>query len=1652
MKRKFFRIMLSFILAVSMLSAPQMAVFAEDEGEAAQTQQAEEQNAQPQVIPNDASDQTNSTDEEKPDEAIEEEKGQPKDETANDSKDVKPAKKFGASIKSMDGAVGIGDVKYETLSEAIKEAKDGDVLKLYSDLTEFNEVSGKKITIDLNDNTITAKGGSDKYTFKINADAEVTIKNGSIKGGYGKHGGNGVIGNDGKLSLDEMDFTGNTGEVIKNTGTLNIDDSSFEDNSVTQSLGGQTYIINNRGVDAKVTVKDTAFEDNERPYGGIIYGWGSSYVSKSKNEITLTSCDITGNVVGWYGCIAATYNTKLTLNDTTVKENTGGLSNTETAGLYVTSCQIHWNESAIYNNDIGEGNSFADDIFVLDSEDITAGEIPLAKDMSDHGKKLEGYVLKNRRNDIIAENPINKNKRVNQEWTVCQLDQNEGLAEYRGDEYPSIAKAVDAIDEYDSEPLITILKDAEVSEIIPGVPGLEIDLDGHTLSGKEKGGTILSIKGDGATVKNGTISGCNEKNNQKSALYADRCKITLENLNFENNKGTAVRLYDPVGTAKVKGCSFKGNGLSDLEYCQALEVIGSDADISDCTFEGNGRSLRIAESVNKINVSVEGCNIKDSKAKAITILSPEGSNTVFKDCVITGTKTGEASDSAIHMDAAGFGANINGGAATFENCNIEDNESSKYTLLMEAGELTLDGCTIKGNTAETSGAVYAEIFSSVKAKDTVIKENAATGSSRGTSGGISLESSNLMVGEYNYDTGRYEYKAAGFRAASFEMEGGALYGNSTEKSSPTADDLYVGKKCNISLFDPQEFKDGSVNFADMEWKEDGSKKSETVPAKESDSYRYYAVKKDEVLNKVYIDGEKGDDEGDGTEERPVKTLGRAMELAEDNDCKTLIVSGTITIAKKRAKGFMSLNPETTGVLDTDGMVIKRDTDFDGHLISLAAGSELTIKNTIIDGNARTWVKALSSLIKVNEGASLTLDDGAVLRYNGYHGSKTLSEKGGAIYSKNGEITILPGSTIKSNYAVKGGGILADGGTINMSGGTIEDNTALWKNDSAGKLFYNDSYGGGIAMRYGAQMNLSGGNIINNTALKDGGGISLGDYYTSSVTQGGTVTLNMTGGTIDGNKAYSAGGGIMVQCNTVATISGGDITNNEAGAETCYHAGGGIYVNGIHNETGSLYGAKHGTLYLTNVELTQNTAKWEGGAIAWCGAGTGGISDIKGTVIYENTSEGKAPNDWTTPYHGDYEVIYDNVLWPYNYDEGKWETVRLLDELISPTYTSEYMLNGGPYNWVDENGDPVDTDSLHKNTKVFRLNNSLSADDPDVKESSAMAKVRINGNRSESNGGGIGANGNVYIGETPDYVDIPVEKKWDDEGREDERFSKIKMDLYRDGKLVKSIILSAENDWKGAFKEQPKYRVDKDGKQTKDPYEYTVKEDMKYKPRGGMAVEDCYKCKEELADGTWVITNTPNDYYLPVTPPLKAVKTLDGENPGDKQFTFELYNAEGVLIDSVKNNGEEIEFTPMEFDTPGEYVFTIKEKVELEPGMIYDITEYTAVIEVIEDNGELKSHVTYKLGDEKLENGELPIFSNATIDDEDSFYTPDDGPSVPDKVEGAYEDMDIHKTKKKTKAYSAATGDEGPVQTAMAIGLSAMIIALGAIFFRKRRLS
>lgn len=135
----------------------------------------------------------------------------------------------------------IGDVKYETLAEAIAAAKDGETVTLLADATEDVTIN-KNITLDLGGKTLT-NTNSGKATVTIAKGATTTVQNGSISGGTSYYN----IQNNGIATFTGVTATaGNTGSsMIDNWGTLTIESGDYEGGlNVVKSEEGSTLTIN----------------------------------------------------------------------------------------------------------------------------------------------------------------------------------------------------------------------------------------------------------------------------------------------------------------------------------------------------------------------------------------------------------------------------------------------------------------------------------------------------------------------------------------------------------------------------------------------------------------------------------------------------------------------------------------------------------------------------------------------------------------------------------------------------------------------------------------------------------------------------------------------------------------------------------------------------------------------------------------------------------------------------------------------------------------------------------------------------------------------------------------------------------------------------------------------------------------------------------------------------------------------------------------------------------------------------------------------------------------------------------------------------------------------------------------------------------------
>ena len=130
-----------------------------------------------------------------------------------------------------------------------------------------------------------------------------------------------------------------------------------------------------------------------------------------------------------------------------------------------------------------------------------------------------------------------------------------------------------------------------------------------------------------------------------------------------------------------------------------------------------------------------------------------------------------------------------------------------------------------------------------------------------------------------------------------------------------------------------------------------------------------------------------------------------------------------------------------------------------------------------------------------------------------------------------------------------------------------------------------------------------------------------------------------------------------------------------------------------------------------------------------------------------------------------------------------------------------------------------------------------------------------------------------------------------------------------------------------------------------------------------------------ADGNEVTTITFENQYVieqPASVVFGATKALAGRDLAEGQFTFELRDADGNVVQTATNTADgSVSFAdPVEFWSAGEYTYTISEVNDGQDNVTYDETVYTATVKVTDNlDGTLAASVSYG-GD-----GAFPAFEN-----------------------------------------------------------------------------
>lgn len=182
-------------------------------------------------------------------------------------------------------------------------------------------------------------------------------------------------------------------------------------------------------------------------------------------------------------------------------------------------------------------------------------------------------------------------------------------------------------------------------------------------------------------------------------------------------------------------------------------------------------------------------------------------------------------------------------------------------------------------------------------------------------------------------------------------------------------------------------------------------------------------------------------------------------------------------------------------------------------------------------------------------------------------------------------------------------------------------------------------------------------------------------------------------------------------------------------------------------------------------------------------------------------------------------------------------------------------------------------------------------------------------------------------------------------------------------------------------------------------------------------------------------------YAPAATEVKlgASKVLSGEDLKEGQFSFQLKDADGKVLQTAKNAADgTVGFEAISYDKPGTYAYSISEVDDGQKNVTYDAAEHRVTVTVTDDGaGHLVATVTY-------DGAVAPVFKNT--------YTPPTTPPVNPPTEPPTNPPSKSPVPKEEKPGLPNMGDTSlsPMALGGIAGGAVVLIAAGVILRRRNR--
>ena len=684
----------------------------------------------------------------------------------------------------------------------------------------------------------------------------------------------------------------------------------------------------------------------------------------------------------------------------------------------------------------------------------------------------------------------------------------------------SAASASDATDD-------TLASDDASVEL--GASGDTIYVDSSSTTDDEQGTESNPYKTISAAVNSENVTG-GETIFIKNGNYSESSALSFTksvNLVGESKEGVAI--------------ATEGN-IAMLTTSSAVSAVLS---FENLTFKDSARTggNGLMFFAGTVDLNFTNCNFIDLSSKYGAMQTNTAGTINIKDCTFSNVKEKSNSPGAGAMY-------LNGGGVTniyntiFENCGYEAASGQMNALIYVYGSkntLNMDRVIIRNTTGPATSIIRSSGV--ININNSKIVNNTVSLSSTGYVG----DSLFYVTGELNINQSvvsdnngpklfLYKNTAADFTMNYCNVMNNTFDNGFTDSSAGDYDVNYnywgsnklpSGVEADVRVI----VKDGAYQLSN------GQPLTVEIPDLPE-------PKEDEPAPEIiYADAEKGSDSNTGAETAPVKTIAKAVELAQDGNGKIIINAGTYDVNAIQTS-FNNLTIGTNGTVVLNG---------NGKKAFYVKSGSLSITNVTFTNCNDSYTGAV---IRMDAGSELSINDCKFIKNGGEYREALIYVVGATLTVNN---TLFEDNTAHKTSTNYGGIEVKNQGKLYIYNSQFINNFNKY-----GQLYISSSY----AEVYNTS-------FIGNNATSSSGGQGAAIYVGGTTTASSAVYVKdckFINNTAKGNKGsyynYGGKGGVFyVNNNATAVIEGSYFENNVAETVVDTEKGqGGVFYASAGNIT------------------------------------------------------------------------------------------------------------------------------------------------------------------------------------------------------------------------------------------------------------------------------------------------------------------------------------------------------------------------------------------------------------------------------------------------------------------------------------------------------